>query len=102
MRHIRITRYSKQNAEIICTLYRSIIRKTKIRFPDMDLSRGIQVNNSNCYGWPLIDQPYLNALGFIKYNILYQTHREFNLQDLYNVHKSYDKLLDYMEEDFDL
>ena len=102
MQYILITRYNKQTAQVICSLYKSMIKKTKKRFPDMDLSRGISLNDNNCFNSYSTEQPHLNALGFIKYNILYQTHREFNLQDLYNVHKSYNKLLDFMEEDFDL
>tara|TARA_B000000557_G_scaffold264746_2_gene271447 strand:- start:3829 stop:4206 length:378 start_codon:yes stop_codon:yes gene_type:complete len=121
---IPITRYSKQNAQIICILYRSIIRKTKERFPETDLSNGIPVNISDQIDSPVrveigkhknlnnVDivcdyvcsnqQPQLNALGFLKYCILYRNHRDYNLQDLFNVHKTYDEMLDLMEEDFGL
>ena len=119
---IPITRYSKENAKIICILYRSIIRKTKARFPETDLSKGISINISGNIDSPVrveinknnnfnsvdvvcdfvcsAETPQLNALGFLKYCILYRTHREFNLQDLFTVHKTYDDMLDFMEKDF--
>ena len=118
----RITRYNKENARIICMLYRSIIRKTKNRFPETDLSKGVPLNISDVIDSPVRvetvkrdeftcqdivcdfvgseETPQLNALGFLKFSILYRTHREFNLQDLFNVHKTYDEMLDFMERDF--
>lgn len=118
----RITHYNKENAKIICMLYRSIIRKTKNRFPETDLSKGVQLNISDDIDSPVRvetvkhdkfttqdivcdyecsgDTPQLNALGFLKFCILYRNHNNFNLQDLFNVHKTYDDMLDFMERDF--